>query len=78
MFVMIHSFVYNIKNIIDFLMFNKGLRPRSDTGPLRLFAVVLGVVSGVYIFKDSFESGKKLQTTEGKEPAPTKSTASRG
>ena len=56
-------------------MFKKGLRPRSDTGPLRLFAVVLGVVSGVYIFKDSFQGGK---LTEVKEPAATKSPPSRG
>ena len=59
-------------------MFKKGVRPRSDTGPLRLFAVVLGVVSGVYIFKDSFESGKNSSLAEVKEPATTKSPASRG
>ena len=36
-------------------MFRRGFRPRQDDKSLRLFAVVLGVASGVFIFRDSLE-----------------------
>ena len=44
-------------------MFKRGFRARQDEKVLRLFAVILGVSSGVYIFKDSFEKNSRLATT---------------
>jgi len=48
-------------------MFRSGFRVRQDERVLRIFAVVLGLSSGVYIFKDTFEKQQKEEVVVKKE-----------
>jgi hypothetical protein len=45
-------------------MFRRGFRARQDERVLRLFAFVLGISSGVYIFKDTFEKQQKEEVVK--------------